>query len=222
MLWPAAGADELPPPAGQDDKPACCAGHENAAPTEEATPTPPEAPAAHETLGAGAAVEGLSLYQLELPLTDQDGRDIGLDTWSGHPVIITMLYATCPYACPLLIADIRRLEAALDAETLARTRVLLVSFDPERDSVAALKELADRHGVDQTRWRFARGDAAKVRELAAVLGIRYRFLKGGVINHSSILTVLDRSGLVTHRTDGLRQPVEPAAAALREVATEGD
>jgi len=163
----------------------------------------------HSTLPAGKVSQtGDSIYVLGGAYTDQDGKQVVLAQLAGKPVLITMMYATCPHACPMLISDIKRMEKALPAEVRKELRVVLVTFDPDRDTPEALKKLRDAHGVDTDRWTFLRTDAEKVRELAAVLGIRYRFAADGSIGHSSVITLLDRKGAIKGRLEGARQPNE--------------
>lgn len=144
-----------------------------------------------------------SIYQLDVSLTTQDGRAATLDMNSGHPTVISMFYSSCPNVCPTLIASIRRMEQQLTEPGRGRLRVLLVSLDPERDSPAQLKELAQRQRVDSTRWTFATAGEADVRKLAAVLGVRYRKLPDGEFNHSTVISLLDPSGRITHQTSKL-------------------
>ena len=143
-----------------------------------------------------------NLYDLDLTLKDQTGKEVKLDTFRGHPVLISMFYGTCTTACPLLVAKVKGIEAKLSAKAKANVRVLLVSFDPEQDTVEALKKLSTSFAVGP-RWRMARTSGESVRELAAALGIRYQFLESGMINHSSVLTVLDVDGAVALRVEGL-------------------
>jgi protein SCO1/2 len=95
--------------------------------------------------------------------------------------------------------------------------VLLVSFDPERDTPQRLAELAALHGVDQNRWSLARASDEQVRELAAVLGLKYRRLDNGEFNHSSVISVLDADGTIQARVEGLEQPLEVLARALTQL-----
>lgn len=154
---------------------------------------------------AARAAPAPSLYDLEQRFTDQDGRQVTLaQVGEGHPVLITMFYGTCPAACPLLINRIKRLEAKLSPAQRAELRVVLVTFDPARDTVAMLKQLQAAHQVDARRWSFLRvDDAGAVRTLAAVLGIKYRFLPGGAINHSSVITSVGPDGAITGRMESL-------------------
>ncbi len=151
-------------------------------------------------------VLGDSIYALSVSLTDQAGNKAGLDVFRGHPVIISMFYASCPSACPLLIHNIQSIESHLSPEQQAATRVLLVSFDPENDSPSVLRTLADKQHVDLARWKLARADKDDVRSLAAVLNIRYRRLPDGNFNHSSVITIVDQSGAPRFRQEGLSSP----------------
>jgi len=159
---------------------------------------------------AGSAGEPRSdsIYELSVALVDQHGRAVGLDVYRGHPVLISMFYSTCRDACPLLIADLERIERGLPPGARARVRVVLVSFDPEHDASAVLEELARSHGLDASRWRLLRGSDDTVREVAAALGIRYRRLPDGGFNHSSVITLLGASGVVLARVEGLGQPLD--------------
>ncbi|HEX5056458.1 MAG TPA: SCO family protein [Gammaproteobacteria bacterium] len=148
-----------------------------------------------QTVATPANLDSHSLYQLELDLTDQDGTVSGLDVFKGQPVLIAMFYSSCPYACPLTIQTLQKTEAALDPRTRGQLRVLLVSLDSEQDTPDKLAELARHQKVDTARWKLARTDAAGVRKLAAVLGIRFKRLPDGEFNHSTSINLLDRDGV---------------------------
>jgi protein SCO1/2 len=163
---------------------------------------------------AVAAEAQASIYPLDLALRDQDGRPIGLDVFRGHPVIISMFYGTCPAACPLLIAHVKSVESRLDPRLRADTRVLLVSFDPARDTPAVLRATGERHGVDMARWKLATGPDGDVRQLAAALGISYRRMPGGAFAHDSVISVLDGEGRVLARVDDPRAELAPLVAAV--------
>ena len=132
-----------------------------------------------------------SLYHLTIPLTDQAGRTVKLEDWRGKPVIVSMFYRSCQFVCPRIVESVKRTEENLGSQ---RTPVLMVSFDPARDDVAALAEMATEHGLDQKLWTLARAEARDVRKLAAALNIQYRELPSGEFNHTSVLILLDRDG----------------------------
>jgi protein SCO1 len=150
-----------------------------------------------------------SIYQLSLPLVDQQGRATKLEDWRGKPVIISMFYASCQFVCPRIVESIKRTESGV----ATRVPVLLVSFDPARDDVAALKAMADEHNLDSKLWTLARTDARNVRKLAAILGIQYRELPSGEFNHSTLIILLDGEGRVVGKTTMLGE-ADPAFVKL--------
>ena len=158
-----------------------------------------------------------SIYPLAFDLRDQDDRSLPLDAFRGSPVVVTMFYASCPAACPLLVSHVKELDAMLAPDVRSRVRVLFVSFDPAHDGPDVLRATAARHHVDG-RWRFATGAPDDVRQLAAALGIAYRPMPGGGYAHDSVLTVLDGDGRVVARTDDPSADLRPLADALTAAA----
>lgn len=155
-----------------------------------------------------------SLYQLGLSLLDQRGQTVDLGLHRGHPTLVTMFYGSCPAACPMLIADMKAIEAQLSPAAADALRVVMVSFDPEVDRPEVLADLAREHGLDGTRWTLASSHPDEVRSLAAVLGISYRRLDSGHYNHSAVITLLDPQGRPSARIEGLGQSPAPILAAL--------
>jgi len=161
---------------------------------------------------------GDSVYQLDLPLTNQDGKNSKLADLSGQPVLIAMFYTSCKFVCPLIVDTMKSVDKALNERERAHFRVVLVSFDPEHDSPQALKTVADERHLDLTRWTLARTDAESVRKLAAVLGVQYRAIQNGDFNHSTVISLLDSSGRIVARSSrtGELDP-ELLAASQREL-----
>jgi protein SCO1 len=170
---------------------------------------PPDAHQSHETIAPAPHISGESLYQLDVPLTTADGRTRALAQLRGRPVLITMFYASCDGVCPLLAFNLQRMERGLPPDERQRLQVLMVSFDPGRDSPEALARFAAMHRIDDERWWLARAPEARVRELAAVLGVRYREASPGIFAHSALVTLLDAEGIVVASTSRLDQ-VDPA------------
>jgi protein SCO1/2 len=167
---------------------------------------------------APAALPGDSVYQLPITLTGQDGRSARLDGRRGAPVLVSMFYTSCKFVCPMLIETIRDVEAKLSVEERASLAVVLVSIDPEHDTVQVLKRVADERGIDAARWTLARTDAASVRKLAAVLGIQYRALADGDFNHTTAVVLLDGDGRIAARTTRLGNADAAFVKRVRSVA----
>jgi protein SCO1 len=156
-----------------------------------------------------AAPNGNSIYALSVPLTDQNGRDFRLAELRGGPVLISMFYTSCEAVCPMIFETLRLTLARLPERERGAVRVVMVSFDPTRDTVVALKRTAQAHGVDGDRWTLARADEAAARQIAAVLGVQYRRLASGEFNHSSEIVLLDAEGRIVQRS-AMLGAVDPA------------
>ena len=166
------------------------------------------------TTFAAGELPGNSIYQFRPPLTDQNGRPFDVASLRGHPVLVSMFYSSCEMVCPMIFQTLQMTLNALPAGEQQHVRVLMVSFDPARDSVAVLKEKAETHQCD-ARWTLARTDDASARKFAALLGVQYRRLASGEFNHSSTVELLDAEGRIAARTGTLAAVDPTLLKALR-------
>jgi len=161
-----------------------------------------------------AKVEAASIYDLDVALRDETGTTRPLDTFRGHPVLITMFYGTCPVACPILTSQLKRLEGRIPEPLRADVRILMVSFDAARDAPAALSGIKEQRGLDATRWKLASASDDDARQLAGVLNIKYRKLDDGAFFHSTAIVLLDRQGRPQARLDGVDKDSSAIMTAL--------
>lgn len=167
----------------------------------------PIAPVALDVVDT-ATLPGNSLHHLPHAWTDGHGSAFVLSAFRGERVVLAMFYASCKTVCPRTLNGLRSVQDLLPADARARTRFLLVSLDPARDTPVVLARVASDYGLDD-RWTLASGSEDATRELAAVLAIRYRAEGGGEIGHTPIVTVLDEEGV-----PGFVTP-DPASDRLR-------
>lgn len=168
--------------------------------------------------GAPPAAAPDDLYALHPALRDENGAPIPVDVFRGHPVLVSMFYASCPSACPVLVSNIARVDARLPADLRADTRVLLVTFDPEHDTPAVLRAVAAEHGLDPARWALASAPDHDVHDLADALGITYRPLPEGGFAHTSVVVALDREGRMIARAEGPDADLTAVVDALERTA----
>lgn len=144
-------------------------------------------------------------------LDDQYGLPINSSDLLGRSVFINFTYTGCGEACAAQRRALVDLREQLRADGRLGTEVLFltVSFDPERDTRAALQTYAAQLGADRTSWRFATGDAA---ELKALIGGELGFYYGtpdaaGVIEHDQRVILVDANGLIRakYKLAGLEQ-----------------
>ena len=188
---------------------------------ENAHETHAEHDHSRHVLPAAAALATDSVYHTRAPLTDQHGQAFELDSLRGSVVLATMFYASCTSVCPMLIAQLERVVSTLPSDARAQTHVVLVSLDPERDTTESLKELAERHKIADPHWHFLRTDSSGVREVAALLGVRYRQLPGNEISHSQVIALLDQNGVVIDRMEDAAGDSAELLAATTKAARTG-
>lgn len=174
----------------------------------------------HGSLPAGE-VPGTSIYNLETEWTTEAGETVQLKDFEGKPVVLLMFYATCQSACPTLILDLKAIDQKLSEEASEETQFVLVSFDPETDTVENLKKLKKAYDMEDDRYTLLHGTSGEVRELAAVLGVQYRERSDGHFTHSNLLTLLDRTGVVDARVEGLSQPADAIISSVEKMVKEG-
>lgn len=145
-----------------------------------------------------------SIYDLEMPLTDASAKPIKLDVDRGHVTVIAMFYASCAVVCPVTVADIKQTIDLLPASAQGDVRVLLVSFDPARDTPEVLRKIVQQHHLDD-RWTVAVPSETDARTLAATIGVKYRTLEDGQIAHNIAITVLDGEGQPIARVEQFGQ-----------------
>lgn len=180
-------------------KPSCCT---------------PDAPTADVTR---RPVSARSVYQIDATWTDDAGTPRKLAELRGEPVVLTMFFARCEYACPMLVNDMRKLRASLPETVRARARFVLVTFDPERDTVEMLRTYREAQGLDE-RWVLLRAPAADVQTLAMLLGVQYKRDARGQFAHSNVVTLLDSEGEIVRQRLGLETSLADLTDALTGLA----
>ncbi|MHB1223133.1 MAG: SCO family protein [Gemmatimonadaceae bacterium] len=155
-----------------------------------------------------------SLHDLDMTWRDQDGKARTIAGLGERPLVIAMVYTTCAHTCPLILADLKQLEATLTAAQRAGMTFVLVSLDPENDTPAQLNRFATDSRLDPARWTLLTGTATDVRMLAAALGVRYRPGADGEIAHSNALTIVDSDGAIAYQQRGVGGGSDGARRAL--------
>jgi len=200
----------------EEPKPACCAPAPKVEKKDACCAAEPKVAAKDACCAApadAAPFSAASLYQTDVAFTNDAGKAFRLGELRGRPVVLTMFFASCGYACPLLVTDMQALRAKLPAEVRERAVFVLVSFDVERDTPAALATYRAQRNLAGD-WVLLHGDDDAVRELAALLGVKYKQETGGGFSHSNLITILNGEGEVVHQRTGLKGGLDETAAAL--------
>jgi protein SCO1/2 len=167
---------------------------------------------------AAAAAPGdppASLYQLDAAIQTQDGKDAKLDLYRGQTVLVSMFFASCQATCPVIIDTLRAIEKQAGPQAAKDLRVLLISFDSERDTPEALAAMTRERRIDTKRWTLAHAGEGDVRKIAAALGQQYRKLPDGMFSHATQISVLDARGEIVAQSATLGGVDEKLLAEIR-------
>lgn len=160
-------------------------------------------------------------------LTNQDGKRFSIKDYRGKALAITFIYTRCPLPeyCIVMSRNFSDLANQLngDAELKEKIRLLSISFDPQTDTPAKLKEygkgyLGNPAKPDFTVWQLAVGSDKEIKEVADFFGLRYEVDENDKtqFNHSLRTAVIAPDGKVTKILPGNEWTVKDL---LRELET---
>lgn len=140
-----------------------------------------------------------SLFNITDTWTTIDEKPLHLADLDTGPTVIAMIYTSCQDVCPLIVEDMKKIERRLTGAQADTVRFAVFSMDPDRDTIKKLKDYARAHGIDSSRWIVARSSPEAVRRFAVAIGMKYKKLKSGDFEHSKLISVMDRNGVIQYQ-----------------------
>jgi protein SCO1/2 len=128
-------------------------------------------------------------------LTAGDGRPMSADDLRGQVWIADFIFTRCPSQCPMLTANMAKVQKALPADPAGVVRLVSFSVDPAYDTPEVLRAYAERFGADTTRWAFLTGDRQALYTLIREgfhLAVGEEAGSEGMITHSDRFILVDR------------------------------
>jgi len=180
-------------------------------------------PAALEDVGfdqrLGASVP------LDQTFFDEQGDVVVLGSLFGErPVILALVYYSCPMLCTMVLNGVTTTLKALDFDPGVEYDVVVVSFDPSdtaadasRTRLAQLQRF-DRPGTE-AGWHFLTGDAGSIEELTASVGFRFSAIEDSDdFAHAAGIVTLTPDGKVARYHYGVDYPPRDVRLGLVEAA----
>ncbi|MBA2379399.1 MAG: SCO family protein [Blastocatellia bacterium] len=163
-------------------------------------------------------------------LTNQEGKRFSIKDYRGKALAVTFIYRECPLPeyCIKMSQQFSNIALQLNANEEYRDKIglLSISFDPERDTPAKLKEygigyLGNPEKPDFTVWQLAVGTDENVRKIADFFGLQYSVNEENKaeINHNLVTAVISPGGKVTKLLPGNRWTNDEL---MRELKTAAD
>jgi protein SCO1 len=172
----------------------------------------PSAPCCTKELKPSTPITDTSLYQLDSTWITDQAKEVKLASLAGRPQVVTMFFANCVAACPILAHDMRKIEDALPENIRTNVGFVLISFDTERDTPQALAKFRHSRRIPE-HWTLLTAKPDDVLELAALLGVKFRKDSVEQFSHSNVISILNEKGEITFQQTGLnRDPADPASA----------
>jgi protein SCO1/2 len=145
---------------------------------------------------------------LDFSLTEaSNGAAVHGKDFRGHLVLLYFGYTHCPDVCPTTLSHLVRAVAALGPQA-EQVRILFVTVDPARDTLAQLKTYAAAFGPQVVALR---GSQDKIKALTKRYRVTYGYGKPDAhgdyeVSHSSAVYVFDREGDVRLLADSTAEP----------------
>jgi protein SCO1/2 len=140
--------------------------------------------------------------------TNQDNRIISNEDYLGKVYVIEFFFSTCPTICPIMNANMKRLDDAFGH----RDDFGIASFtiDPEKDTPEQLKRYAESLGILSQNWHFLTGQSDDIFNLAnkgfnIFAGINPDVAGG--FEHQGYFALVDQKGYLRSRTDDFGNPI---------------
>lgn len=143
-----------------------------------------------------------SIFLLDSKWETQNSKEIQLRDLKGKNLVMVMIFTSCQTACPLLVADMKKVSQKIKKDKLKETTMVLVTIDPENDTPQTLRDYAKQNKMTGEEWLFLRSDLESVRELANVLTVKYKKISPIVFSHSNIISVFNKSGEMVKQVEG--------------------
>ncbi len=111
-------------------------------------------------------------YFTDTILVDQNGKEqrFYTDLIKGKVVVISPMYTTCKDSCPMLTANLARIQKSLGPQLESNARLLSITVDPETDTPPVLKEYCS-HFDAKPGWYFLTGKKENVELVLRRLGL---------------------------------------------------
>ena len=137
----------------------------------------------------------------DYPFTNELNQPIHLGQFKGQALALTFIFTRCPFPnfCPRMSGNFAEAYQKLTATPGGQTNwhLLSLSFDPEFDTPAVLKNYARRYKYDSNHWNFATGAWIEIDAITEQFGLEFSRSQTGIgWDHKLRTVVIDAAGKV--------------------------
>lgn len=135
---------------------------------------------------------------MNFTLTSHNGQPVSLSDFNGQVVLLYFGYTTCPDVCPTTLAELHAMRQLLGSRA-KDVQVLMITVDPERDTLAVLGEYMPHFDAS---FIGLTGTSDQIAQIATNYGVAYSrhegpsAIGGYLVDHTATVTAIDRQGYV--------------------------
>jgi cytochrome oxidase Cu insertion factor (SCO1/SenC/PrrC family) len=128
-------------------------------------------------------------------LTNQDGRQVSLASLRGKVVLLTFLDPVCTSDCPLIAQEFRQADQLLGGQR-RQVELVAVVANPVYHTLSYTQAFDRQEQLNTLpNWDYLTGSVAQLKKVWQQYDIAAQILPaGGMIGHSDVAYVIDRSG----------------------------
>ena len=190
--------------------------------TQKTLPILGEREAVQQVVNGKTITDTIYHHIPDFSFVDQDSQQVSSQNLIGKIYVTDFFFTTCPTICPKMKSQLLRVYEKFKNNE----QVVLLShtIDPEHDSVAVLRDYAERLGVSSGKWHFVTGAKDSIYTIAAqymVSAAEDEKEPGGFV-HSGAFILVDANRRVRGIYDGTNpeqvdQLIEDIPLLLAEV-----
>lgn len=165
----------------------------------------------------------------DFELADWTGKRLRLSSLRGKVVGVTFVFTQCPLVCPTITAKLKLVAEGLGERFGKEVVFLLISVDPERDTVEAVKRYEEAYNI---RWPYLIGSERELAQVWADYGVTVEkrpldaqsghgsHVGSYTIDHTAKLVLIDRKGLMRVQVPGYQWSPEKVIKNFEILAKE--
>jgi protein SCO1 len=139
----------------------------------------------------------------DFEFVNQDSNRVTNATFENKIYVADFFFTSCRTICPKMKTQMLRVYNSI--ESLPDVAILSHTIDPEHDTVALLRDFAERLGVSSQRWHFVTGQQDKIYTLAQTSYFATALVDNtepdGFI-HSGAFLLIDKARRIRGKYDG--------------------
>lgn len=176
--------------------------------------------------GAPARVLMIGEKAPDVPMINQDGKNIRFSQFEGKVVLFTFIYTRCPFPdyCPLLSSKFAEIQRDLSRvpDDGNKMHLISISLDPNFDKPPVLRKYGlpymQNDPAGFAHWDFVSTTPADLQTLVTSFGLSFSD-QDGQINHSMNTILLASDGTVANMWPGNDWQASEVLDVMRHAAT---